>query len=93
MPPDTYDTPVTFSREEVREIREILGKDLPLQCPHCGSGLQVRGPVAGGGTQVRFGTPGAMRAIEEGSSRRFLVVVNLKNQSRPGGAQPSPRTT
>ncbi len=51
MPPDAYDTPVTFSREEVREIREILGKDLPLQCPHCGSGLQVRGPVAGGGTQ------------------------------------------
>ena len=50
MPPDEFDTPVTFSREEVRELREILGKDLPLRCPHCDSSLKVRGPVAGGGT-------------------------------------------
>ena len=49
--PDKHDTPVTFSRSEMREIRATLGRDEEAQCPHCTSPLTMRGPVAGDGTQ------------------------------------------
>jgi predicted RNA-binding Zn-ribbon protein involved in translation (DUF1610 family) len=44
-------TPVVFSREEVREIREALETGAEASCPHCGRALIVHGPVARGGTQ------------------------------------------
>jgi hypothetical protein len=49
--PDGPHTPVVFSREEVREIREALGTGAKARCSHCSSALVVRGPVARGGTQ------------------------------------------
>jgi len=42
-------TPVTFSREELRVIRESFGKGKTLAvCPLCGGLLKVVGPAGGG---------------------------------------------
>ncbi len=42
-------TPVTFSREEIRLIRQMVGvAEEPSICPRCGSKLQVVGPEGGG---------------------------------------------
>jgi hypothetical protein len=41
-------TPVTFSREELRVIRESFGKGkTPPVCPLCGGLLKVVGPAGG----------------------------------------------
>ena len=40
-------TPVTFSREEMRKIREMLKTaDKPAACPRCEEKLKVDGPIA-----------------------------------------------
>ncbi len=42
-------TPVTFSREEIRLIREEVGTPQGTSvCPRCGGKLQVIGPEGGG---------------------------------------------
>jgi ribosomal protein S27AE len=43
--PDRSDTPVTFSREEIAEIREMLiTRDNPPICPRCQGELTVEEP-------------------------------------------------
>jgi hypothetical protein len=48
---DQHNTPVTFSRAEMREIRDAFGRGQEAQCPHCTSPLTMRGPVSAGGPQ------------------------------------------
>ena len=49
MPEDSH-TPVTFSRAEVRKIREMLNTaDKPAACPRCEEKLKVDGPIKGRG--------------------------------------------
>ena len=44
-------TPVTFSPQQARRIREMLGgSQLEAQCPLCGGALKLRGPIEGGGS-------------------------------------------
>ena len=51
MAADTRDTPVTYSREEATQVRDVMkSEDLPLICPRCGGELAIGDPVAGGGT-------------------------------------------
>jgi len=41
-------TPVTFTRDEVHRIRELMGtRDAEIDCPRCGEMLEVVGPIAG----------------------------------------------
>lgn len=41
----------SFTREEMKAIRSMLGADdVPQLCPRCNTGLQLQGPVAGGGS-------------------------------------------
>lgn len=40
-----YDTPVTFSSDEVHAIREGLEEHKTPRCPHCGSSLEFCGPL------------------------------------------------
>ena len=42
--PDPSDTPVTFARDEVREIRKVLEAEGEPYCPHCGCALVVQSP-------------------------------------------------
>ena len=44
-------TPVSFSRDELDQIRDMMARDLPVVCPICRGTLQVRGVGAGGGSQ------------------------------------------
>jgi hypothetical protein len=42
-------TPVTFSREEIAEIRVMLKTaDKPASCPRCTEKLKIDGPIGGG---------------------------------------------
>lgn len=48
---DDHQTPVTYSKDEARQIREAVNdRTKPLVCPRCGLALGVSPPVAGGGT-------------------------------------------
>jgi hypothetical protein len=49
--PDRHDTPVMFSRAEMREIREVLGRDEEPQCPNCTGPLTIQGPLAASSAQ------------------------------------------
>jgi hypothetical protein len=43
-------TPVTFTRDEARKIRELLGTpDARIACPRCNETLELKGPIAGDG--------------------------------------------
>jgi hypothetical protein len=49
MEPRDSITPVTFSREELRVIRQSFGRGgTPPVCPICGGLLKVDGPAVGG---------------------------------------------
>jgi len=44
-------TPVTYSPQQARQIREMLGtSQLRAACPLCGGPLSLRGPIEGGGS-------------------------------------------
>lgn len=44
-------TPVTFTRDEARRIREMMGtRHEPVLCPRCGVKLVLVGPIAGDGS-------------------------------------------
>ena len=36
-------TPVSYSREELKQIREMLANELSVRCPNCGAELQSGG--------------------------------------------------
>ncbi len=36
-------TPVSYSREDVQRIREMLANNLPVRCPSCGGELEPGG--------------------------------------------------
>ena len=47
------DTPTTFSREEVDEIRRMIATpETAIVCPRCGEELSTSLPIAGGGTMA-----------------------------------------
>lgn len=49
--PKPRPTPVTFSKDDSEQIRQILAQpETPLLCPRCGGELRIGQPVAAGGT-------------------------------------------
>jgi len=36
-------TPVSYTREELRQIRDMLSNKLPIRCPECGGELESGG--------------------------------------------------
>ncbi len=48
--PKFRETPVTFTRQEAREIREAMGRTLTsVECPCCGNVLTISDPIDRGG--------------------------------------------
>ncbi len=43
-------TPVSFARDELDQIRDMMARGVSVVCPICGSTLDVGGVVAGGGS-------------------------------------------
>ena len=40
-------TPVTFTREEARQIRELISTpNARVKCPRCGEEMELKGPIA-----------------------------------------------
>ena len=37
------DTPVSYSRDELDQIRDMLAKHIPARCPNCGGELESGG--------------------------------------------------
>lgn len=79
--PDQHDTPVTFSRAEMREIRKAVGEDEVVHCPHCATTLTIRGPIAGGGTQ------GPVWHIECEACHRAAFLTEVPGSRRPGAEE------
>lgn len=49
--PKFRETPVTFTREEARQIREAMGRTLDhVDCPCCGGVLTISKPINRGGS-------------------------------------------
>jgi hypothetical protein len=45
------ETPVTFTREEARQIRDAMGRTLDrVDCPCCGNALLISKPINRGGS-------------------------------------------
>ena len=44
-------TPVSFSRDEIDQLRDMMAKNLPIVCPICRGTMQYGEVVAGGGSQ------------------------------------------
>jgi len=66
-----FDTPVTFSPEEAREVVRMLENGEPLRCPRCGEDLDVRGPIP------RRGRPAA-RIVYCGACHRSAIVTEKR---------------
>jgi ribosomal protein S27E len=44
--PESRNTPMTFSREEIRQIRSLMNTpDARVACPLCGETLVIVGPI------------------------------------------------
>ena len=41
--PERSNTPVSFNRDELHQIREMLSKHAPMLCPKCGGGMESGG--------------------------------------------------
>jgi predicted nucleic acid-binding Zn ribbon protein len=76
--PDDTNTPVTYSREEARLIREALHQESKaMVCPRCGGNLALGQPAAAGGT-----VPPVWEVRCE-QCRRSLFVSDLPATRRP----------
>jgi hypothetical protein len=75
--PVTSQTPVTFSREDLKTIRHTLdSQETSLACPRCGGALQVQGGVASSGYQmlhVRCGPCFRVAFVGELPGRRWTI--------------------
>jgi len=71
-------TPVTFTREEARQIREALGTPAAkMSCPRCGGTLELQGPMAGGGTTV------PMYQVRCSPCHRSAIINESPGSQRP----------
>ncbi|NIM47751.1 MAG: hypothetical protein GTN62_00180 [Gemmatimonadales bacterium] len=77
---DGPDTPVTYSREELREIRDSMAvPGAPPVCPLCGRELTVGKPIA------RSGDQGTIWHVRCKPCRRSAFV-----KEEPAGHRPEP---
>ncbi len=77
MPDEQHDTPVTFSRDEIRRIRQLITElDQPLLCPRCGSALTVGKPVGDGAVHTIW-------AVRCNACRRTVHVADLPRDRWP----------
>ncbi|MGD2135537.1 MAG: hypothetical protein PVF27_05220 [Gemmatimonadales bacterium] len=76
--PDDHRTPVTYSKEEARQIRAaVRDESTPLNCPRCGRPLTVGAPVAGGGTMD------LVWEVHCATCRRSVLVADVPPNRRP----------
>ena len=65
-------TPVTFTHEEAREIREAMGKSLTrVDCPRCGKALTISAPID------RGGSVGVTFEVLCGPCRRIAIIAEV----------------
>ncbi len=74
---DFRHTPVTFTREEARRIREQLDThDAGVSCPRCDAALEIQGPIAGGGTM------GPMFQVRCAPCNRSAIITETRGTRR-----------
>ena len=75
---ESRNTPVMFSREEARLIRDMMGtQGSQVACPCCGESLTVEGPVAGGGSQ------GSVFEVKCDPCHRIAIITEAPGHRRP----------
>ena len=75
------ETPVTFTHEEARAIREAMGKSLvSVECPRCGTQMKVSDPMK------REGSMGVSYEVSCGPCHRVAIITEVPGtrQSDPG---------
>jgi hypothetical protein len=71
-------TPVTFTREETRQIRDLMGtSNARILCPRCAEKLEVEGPIAGEGTL------GPMFQVGCRPCHRSAIITETPGARRP----------
>ena len=72
------DTPVTFSREEVRQIRDLMATPRArVACPLCGETLLLVGPLADVGSQ------GPLYEVTCRPCHRSAIITEAPGLRRP----------
>jgi hypothetical protein len=73
-------TPVTFSREEAQQIRDLMGTPhARVSCPLCGEKLELQGPIAGDGTM------GPIFQVSCRPCHRSAIITEAPGTRRPAG--------
>ena len=76
--PKFRETPVTFTRQEAREIREAMGGSLTrVDCPCCGNVLIISDPIN------REGSVGATFEVRCEPCHRVAVITEVPGTRRP----------
>lgn len=71
-------TPVTFTREHARQIREAMGKSRTgVACPQCGEMLTVSEPVS------REGSLGVSFEVRCEPCQRVAIITEVPGTRRP----------
>jgi len=76
--PKFRETPVTFTRDEARKIREAMGESLArVACPRCGGQLTVSDPIN------RNDSVGASFEVVCEPCRRIAVITEVPGTRSP----------
>ena len=76
--PKFRETPVTFTRQEAREIREAMGGSLTrVDCPCCGNVLIISDPIN------RGGSVGATFEVRCDPCHRVAIITEVPGTRRP----------
>ncbi len=72
------ETPVTFTHEEARKIRESMGRTLThVDCPRCGNVLTIGDPMA------REGSMGKSFEVRCEPCHRAAIITEVPGTRRP----------